>query len=256
MPVRARDHLATLKRWIEEGVSPIKMAGLSGAAQSYFLAQLLGTLDKPCLVLAPTRKEAERLSRELRFFLPEQKRPTYPAASRIYEFPPYDMTPMTGLSPHKQVVTRRLQALYALMNEKNPVIITSLDAIAVRTLPKEAFIEALDFLETGEEVERNRLLRKLEINGYRRCSLVEEWGDYSVRGGVVDLFSPWHPFPIRLEFWGDRLESIRRFDPSSQRSQSHLDDMVLLPATEFIMGEENLKRARSMGSRCQSTMTD
>ena len=93
----------------------------------------------------------------------------------------------------------------------------------------------------------NTFSRRLEINGYQRVSIAEERGDYSVRGGVIDVFSPLYPLPTRLEFWGDRLESIRQFDPQSQRSREHLEEMVLLPANEVIMDEEAVKRARSMG---------
>jgi len=77
--------------------------------------------------------------------------------------------------------------------------------------------------------------------------LVEERGDYSVRGGVIDIFSPLYPLPVRLEFWGDRLESIRQFDPISQRSMNQSKEMILLPAGEIIMDEPNISRARSMG---------
>ena len=174
---------------------------------------------------------------------------------RLHEFLPYDLTPLTGLSPHREVLTRRLQALYALMSNKNPVIITSLEAISFRILPKEAFVRALEYLEVGEELDRAVFLRRLEVIGYQRSSLVEERGDYSVRGGVIDVFAPLHPLPIRLEFWGDRLESIRQFDPNSQRSQNQLNEMVLLPAVEIIMDKENIKRARSMG-RLPNQMED
>jgi len=169
------------------------------------------------------------------------------AEARLFEFPSYEISPLTGLSPHPDIVTKRLEALYAMISNKNPVIITSLESVSLKIMPKEDFVGSLEYLETGEDVERDLLLKKLEATGYQRTSLVEERGDYSVRGGVIDLFSPLYTNPVRLEFWGERLESIRQFDSLSQRSLNHLKEMVLLPVNEIIMERRNIKRARSMG---------
>ena len=140
-----------------------------------------------------------------------------------------------------------MESLYALTSEENPVVITSIDALSLSILPKAAMIGALDYLETGEETDRERLLRRLETGGYLRTSLVEERGDYAVRGGVIDLFPPLQARPVRLEFWGDRLESIRHFDPLQQRSSDHLDALVLLPINEILQEKEHIARARSKG---------
>ncbi|MFC1869416.1 transcription-repair coupling factor, partial [Thermodesulfobacteriota bacterium] len=185
--------------------------------------------------------------RELEFFLPESYVLGDQGERRLYDFPIYDISPLAGLSPHRNVINRRLQALYALTSERCPVIITSIEAILFKIMPKEALVKALEYLEPGEEFSREDLLIRLETGGYLRTSLVEEVGDYSVRGGVIDIFPPLYSQPVRLEFWGDRLESIRHFDPVSQRSTGHLKEMTLLPSIEVIMDTENMKRARSMG---------
>ena len=243
---KSQDFL-TLKDWIEKGISPINIIGLTGSALSYAFSHLLRDLKKSCLVILPSKKEAERLYKELQFFMPGSEAALGLGKLRLYEFPPYNMSPLTGLSPHTEIVTKRLQALYALLSDKNPVVITCLDSLVSRVLPKKAFVRSLEYLEKGEEVDRDLFVRKLEITGYQRVTLVEERDDYSIRGSVVDLFSPLYPLPVRLEFWGDHLESIRQFDPLSQRSQGHLEEMVLLPANEIIMDKENIQRARSMG---------
>jgi len=223
------------------------VTGLGGSALSYFLARFLKDLQRPCMVILPSRKESERLYRELRFFMQDQGGEDQGSASRLYPFPAYDLSPLTGLSPHKEVVNSRLEALYALTAYQNAVIITSLDAVCLKVMPKKAFLNALEYVEAGEEVERAPFLRRLEAGGYDRVSLVEERGDYSVRGGVIDIYPPLYTLPIRLEFWGDHLESIRSFDPLSQRSESHLREAVLVPAKEVIMDESGLERARSLG---------
>lgn len=241
------EHLEVLKEWIEEERAQVGVVGLSGSARSYFLSQFLTDLERPCLVILPKRKEAERLSSELRFFMPDHGDEVGPAQGRLCEFPSYDLTPMTGLSPHRELISLRIQSLYGLATDTNPLVITSLEAISLKVLPKKALVNSVEYLEVGEETERESLIKRLETGGYNRVSLVEEKGDYSVRGGVIDLSSPLYPLPVRLEFWGDRIESIRRFDPLSQRSQGQMSEMVLVPANEIIMEADNIKRARSMG---------
>ncbi len=240
-------YLNQLSGWLQNRAQNMHITGITGTGRVYFLAQLLLVTESPFLVVLPTAKDAHRLFRELGFFLPESYTYSDPGDRRLYEFPVYDISPLTGLSPHRNIISARLQTLYALTSEKNPIVITSIAAILLRIMPKDAFINALEYLEAGEEIAREDLIAKLESGGYQRTSLVEEMGDYAVRGGVVDIFPPLYSQPIRLEFWGDCIESVRYFDPLNQRSTGHLKEMVLLPASEIIMNAETLKRARSMG---------
>jgi len=240
-------YLETLKARIKEGARDSSVASISGSARSFFMAELFIEVERPFLVLLPNAKEAARFSRELSFFLPESYGRNEPGERGLYDFPAYDISPLSGLSPHRNVINRRLRTLYALTSEKNPIVVTSLEAVLFRIMPKDALIKALEYLEPGEDIERDSLLKKLETGGYLRTSLVEEMGDYSVRGGVIDVFPPMYSAPVRLEFWGDRLESIRHFDPETQRTTTILKELSLLPASEIIMADENMKRARSMG---------
>lgn len=244
---KGQNPLSHLNKWVEDGIRAMRVVGLSGAARAYGFARFLDDLNQPCLVVFPDKKGAERFYREVRFFMGSPKNGHHDAAMRLYRFPPYDMSPLTGLSPHSQLITERINALYALLTAPNPVVVTSFEALCYRVMPKSALTDALEYLEEGEEVDREDLIKTLEMNGYQHTSMVEERGDYSVRGGVVDVFSPLYPMPVRLEFWGDRLESIRQFDPASQRSEESLHDLTLLPVCEIIKGRKNIKRARSMG---------
>jgi len=232
---------------LEEGVKDLAVTGLSGSARAYFLSSLVLELEMTCLFVLPTAKHARRFYREMEFFLPELFARGEPEARRLYDFPVYDISPLRGLSPHPEIVARRLRALYALTSVRGSVVVTSTEACHFRLMPKEALVGALEPMEAGEEVDRERLLQKLEAYGYQRTSLVEETGDYSVRGGVVDLFPPLYRNPVRLEFWGDTIESIRYFDPLGQRSLTGLKEFILVPANEILMGEENIRRARAMG---------
>jgi len=244
---RLDDQQVRLKQWIDQGVKDLSVTGLSGSARAYCLSGLLLELERPCLIVLPTAKEAKKFLRELEFFLPKGLASGEGEDRRLYPFPIYDISPLKGLSPHREIVSQRLEALYALASEKAPVVLTSAEAVLFRILPKKEMMAAVDFLQAGEEVEREKLLRKLETCGFQRTSLVEERGDYSVRGGLIDLFPPLYANPLRVEFFGDKVESLRFFDAMSQRSLRSLKEAIVLPANEILMGEANVQRARSMG---------
>lgn len=245
--MKQQNDFTNVFKWLKAGKNPVTLIGFSGSARAYFLSRLMDKVNRPCLVILPQGKDAEPIYRDLRFFLSasdEQGRATH---ARLGRFPAYDLTPLTGLSPQREVVTQRLRALFSLSSDPHPFILTSLEALSFRVLPKRALIDALDYFEAGEELDRDRLLRKLEMTGYQRTSLVEETGDYAVRGGVLDIFCPLYRSPVRLEFWGDHVESIRTFDPVSQRSQKPVKAFTLIPANEILTAHEHIKRARSMG---------
>ena len=248
-------YLRIVQDWVEQKTGKISVTGLPGTARAYFLSELLMETERPCCIILPKAGDAGRFFRELEFFLPETSVQKESPERRLFDFPLYDISPLTGLSPHRTIVNRRLQSLYALTSSRCPIIVTSLEAILFRIMPKEALIGALEYLEPGEEIRREDLLLTLEKGGYLHTSLVEEEGDYSVRGSVIDVFPPLYSNPVRLDFWGDRLESIRSFNPVTQRSSGHLQEMILLPSSEIIMDEENMKRARSMG-RLPDQITD
>ena len=238
--------LQELTKGVEHGLRLISVRGLSDTALSFFFDQFLSRLRRPCLALLPEQKEASRVFNQLRFFMSEESQEGGPE-TRLSLFSPYDISPLSGLSPHQEIITARLESLYHLLNHGRAVVISSIDAVVFKTLPKHSFLKAIELLETGEEIHRDSLIRYLETSGYRRSSLVEERGEYAVRGSILDLFPPLHPNPIRLEFWGDLLESMRYFDPLSQRSLAPLDECVVIPCREVLTGIKNLEKARTMG---------
>ena len=243
-------NLIELKKWIDEGITDLHVTGLTGAVRAYFLAGLLRDMERPSLIILPLAKDATRFYRELGLFLSESNGASPERERRLFDFPIYDISPLSGLSPHGDVISRRLESLYRLTAEKNPIVVTSIETIYLRILPKKSLIKAIEYLEVQEEVRREDLLHGLESKGYLRTSLVEERGDYSVRGGVIDIFPPLYEQPLRLEFWGDRIESIRHFEPLNQRSTNQLNEMVLLPANGlFLRRSAGRRRFRRMGGR-------
>jgi transcription-repair coupling factor (superfamily II helicase) len=236
-----RDNLTILKREIKHKAKLLEVTGITGSALAYLLSQLLVEIANPCLIILPHSEEAGEFYKDLDFFLPSQKN------KRVLLFPSYDISPQTGLSPPKELISQRIEALYFLSTSNDPIVVTSLEAIMTRLLPKEIFLSSVDYIALNEEIDRDDMIKKLQSFGYFRTSLVEERGDFSVRGGVIDLYPPLYDSAIRVEFWGNKVESIRLFNPVNQRSKADLKMLTILPANEIIMSPSNIKRARSMG---------
>ncbi|HIJ20809.1 MAG TPA: hypothetical protein HPP58_07170, partial [Deltaproteobacteria bacterium] len=159
--------LQTLTEWAEKNDHSISITGLSGTALIYFFAETLTRVNRPCLAILPDRKEARNAFKELRFFLEDPD--VYGEDShsiRFHHFPAYDMSPLMGLSPQRDIIAARIRALYMLISEKNAVVITSPEAICFNLLPKESLLKSLEYLEAGEEIDREALIRRLEMNGY------------------------------------------------------------------------------------------
>lgn len=213
-----------------EGHDEKRIFGLQGSAKAYAISLAARQLDCPLVVLSPTVKEAERLFLDLSFFLGEEADPP-PLARRLHLFPGWDILPFETLSPHPDQTAARMEGLYRLTQQPAPVLVTNPAAIMQRVVPRESF-SSTHFME-GQEVDREILLRRLTDLGFVRAPLVEERGDFSVRGGIVDLFPPGYERPIRMEFTDDNIDSIREFDPRTQRSRSHHGELLLLPVKEF-----------------------
>jgi len=232
---------------LERGARTVTVTGLEGTSLVYFISLALSQIKRPCIILASEAKDASRIASHLRFFLSETSSDSRAEVQRIGEFSPYDISPLTGLSPALEIITARIESLYRLLSFDDSVVVTSVQGSFLKTLPKSAFLKAMDLIAVGEEVDREALIQEIESLGFHRTSLAEERGDYAVRGGVVDIFPPFYHLPVRLEFWGDQVESIRLFDPATQRSTTSVEELVLLPCSEILTQKEHIERARSMG---------
>jgi transcription-repair coupling factor (superfamily II helicase) len=172
----------------------------------------------------------------------------------LYAFPGYENLPFVELTPDCQTASARLEAAYSLATQASPPIIVATGIALVQPLPPRDRLAAItEYLVVGEELNREKFLLHLEAGGYTRRPLVEERGDYSVRGGVLDFFPPLSPDPIRLEFWGDTVESIRHFNPTTQRSSKHLEDAIVLPVSEVFLDQQSQKLASSRLRSVKST---
>jgi transcription-repair coupling factor (superfamily II helicase) len=217
----------------------VKVIGTS----SYSLASALATSDIPWdgrrarLLLVPSDSELRPLTECLNFFDPNRK---------IMELPSFDVNPYSGLYPNPRLAAARVRWLFEAQNAKpGQVFIASMAGLLQKTLPFSLLARTSLIISKGQTLDSN-FFKILEGFGYHACSIVDEVGGYSRRGGIVDLFSPSSDQPFRLELFGDDIESIRNFDPESQRSQSdEISEIVILPPHEIIYSEDDLQQTIS-----------
>ena len=223
----------TLRRFLNGRWAGAKrLQGLQGGALAYVLGLAAEQNNRPMLVITASAQDAENLHRDLSFFIGEEPS-LAPFRKRLHLFPSWEVLPFEKLSPHPDNLAGRLEGLYKLIEEPAPILISTPAALMQKVIPRDALKRSYLYIVAGQDLSREALTEHLAQWGFQNVPLVEEYGDFSVRGGIIDLFSPGNKLPIRLEFDGDRLESIREFNPSSQRSEGVLEDLLLLPVKEF-----------------------
>ncbi len=223
------DSIAALRR----GEQRITIPGLKGSSQALFVAELVRAgLEKP-LVIASTQEAAEEFCRELTFFSGGDLNAAL--------FPAWDAAPFSASSPHPDVTGARLDTLFRLQNGLSRITVLPVAAALQRVLPRRTLNDSSCYLLAGEEFDRDELLARLIRMGYANVPLVEDRGTFAVRGGILDIFPPNLPTPVRIEFFGDTAETMRAFDPLTQRSLQPIEELVLLPSRELLLSEEVLE---------------
>ena len=212
---------ASLVSTLETGESAA-VTGIGQINRSHMIAGLFRELNRPLVVLCQDDIAARRLQEELKDFLgfsapilPSRELTLYEAAvvSRSWE-------------------QKRLRQLYDLASGKTSLQILSWESASMRTMPKSVLMGAAFTLEVGQEYPLDTLLQKLTAAGYSRCGMVEGSGQFAVRGGIVDIFSPAADQPIRAEFFGDELDTMGYFNPETQRRSDNIDTVTILPVAE------------------------
>jgi len=228
---------STLAHAVADAAQPERwrVQGLAGGAPAYFVARFFAITPRPSLILAPNAAEAERLAGDLRFFLGEDDEAA-PFSRRVHYLSSWDVVPFEDISPPPEAVAARIEGLYHLRHGKNPIVVTTPEAVLQRVPPPDVFSERYWYLVEGDELDTEKMAERLDAWGYRRLGMVEDGGEFSVRGGIVDIYPPAHPYPLRLELAGDVIERIYRFDPATQRSLGAEQELLILPVSEIPFG--------------------
>ncbi|SFX08076.1 transcription-repair coupling factor [Marinospirillum alkaliphilum] len=216
-----------LQRWLQ----------LPDAAGALALTEAAAALDAPLLVVCPDSSSAQQLVDELRFFAGDQL--------PVFSLPDWEVLPYDRFSPHQDIVSERLKTLLALPTQKQGLLVVPVTTLMQR-LPPADFVasHALD-LQPGQRLDLHGFRRQLEEAGYRNVDTVYEHGEFAVRGGLLDLFPMGCEQPIRIELFDDEIESLRFFNPETQRTEEKAERISLLPAHEFALTEAALKHFRT-----------
>jgi transcription-repair coupling factor (superfamily II helicase) len=232
----------------------VEFYGMNGSERAYLIWRIYRELRIPIFVVAPSGKAAQSILEDLRFFQDA-------AGVPLFLFPSYNILPFKFLAYHNETAARRIYGLYQLLESKTPpIVVSTVDALLQKVIPKQEIINYAELIVAGEEIERDDLIEKLVCGGYAHASIVEEPGDFCVRGGIVDIYCPLYNDPLRIEFFGDTVESIRRFSAASQRTLQSIDEAVVLPAREVVLNKallpQIISRIRSRASELEIPLTE
>jgi transcription-repair coupling factor (superfamily II helicase) len=214
---------------LREGTGRIRVSGLSPTAKALLLVLLRRHADRPLIVVVNDNRVVEDFVPVLRGFC-ELTSACDPEA--VVALPARDVLPFQNLSPHPELQEERATALWKIATGKASIVVSPVAATAILQRSAEYYSDLARILRRGESFDVDNLLAHLNTVGYNSADVVEMPGEYALRGGILDVYSPEAERPVRIEFFGDEVESIRRFDPASQRSSNPMDEALLLPLTE------------------------
>jgi transcription-repair coupling factor (superfamily II helicase) len=214
---------------LREGTGRTRVSGLTSAAKALLLVLLQRRAERPLIIVVNDNRAVEEFIPVLRGFC-ELTAACDPEA--VVSLPARDVLPFQNLSPHPELQEERATALWKISTGSASIVVTPVAATAIRLRAAEFYTDLARTIRRGESLDTDALLAHLNTVGYNPADVVEMPGQYALRGGILDVYSPEAERPVRIEFFGDEVDSIRRFDPASQRSSTAVDEALLLPLTE------------------------
>ncbi len=233
---------------LKEGTGRIRVSGLIPTAKALLLVILQKAAGRPLIIVVPDNRAAEDLVPVLQAFC---ELTGAAAPESVVSLPNHDVLPFQNLSPHPEIQEERAVALWKIATGAASFVVSPIAATALRLRSAEYYADLARTVRRGDTLNVDMLLPHLNTVGYHSTDVVEMPGEYALRGGILDVYSPEDERPVRIEFFGDEVESIRKFDPATQRSSNSTDEALLLPLTETPVSEELLGavHARLSGKR-------
>jgi transcription-repair coupling factor (superfamily II helicase) len=219
----------------------VRLAGLTDPAKTLLVTLAAAELGRPTIFIVESNQRAEALVEPLRWFY---RAITGKPGHRVVHLPSLEVLPYDNRSPHAEISEDRAVALWRFANADADLMIAPVQAALWRMRDPEFYSQLACTIQRDQDIPHRELLNYLAGAGYDRQVTCEMPGQYSVRGGIIDVFSPEAPQPVRIELLGDTIESIRAFDPNTQRSTNPMERATLLPLTEFPRRAEVLERLR------------
>src|ERR1700733_10133589 len=244
-----------VRRHLSGGTGRRRVSGLTFTARALYLPFFVRAANAPCIIIVADNKAAEALHAavlsacELTGALPPES---------VLRLPAHDVLPFENLSPHPEIQETRAATLWKIATGSARFIIAPVEAACMKLFPRDYYRALALHLRTGEEYMPDMLVEHLLSVGYTKVDVVEMPGQVTLRGGILDFYSPEMARPVRIDFFGDEIESIRKFEPESQRSSTPLDEALLLPLTETPVSEKLLAavHARLSRSRMEASGDD
>ncbi|HET8549601.1 MAG TPA: transcription-repair coupling factor, partial [Bryobacteraceae bacterium] len=236
-----------LIRRLQRGEQSLALSGLTATARAIYLVLLARAAERPLFVIVDGNQQAERLYELVASFhdlLTPAREGGHPQI-----LPALDVLPHQHLSPHNEISEQRAVALWRMATRTPPITITPIASALLRTEQRDFYRQLAVALRVGEEMALEDIVNHLESIGYQKREPVELVGEYSVRGGILDVFPAEAERPLRIEFFGDLIESMRRFDAETQRSVLEINDALLLPLIEYPRSPEIFREAAELAGR-------
>ena len=209
---------------------------LVGASTSLTAAELARSLQKPVVVLADDPRHADQLEAESRYFAGTDV--------PVSHFVEWETLPYDSFSPHQDIISQRLAVIATLPQLQSGIVIVSSPALLQRLPPIDYVAARTLLLRAGQTLGRQAFIDDLSAAGYLRIPQVEEHGEFAVRGSLIDVFPMGSDQPVRIDFFDDEIETLRKFNPESQLSGESTESIQILPAREVPLDQENIKRFR------------
>jgi transcription-repair coupling factor (superfamily II helicase) len=202
----------------------------AGSERALVIAELAAACSKPLVLVLPAHRDCETMAADLQFFVKDEN-------TDISVFPAYNILPFKQIAYHNETAARRIRLLYRLAvgAVDRQIVLLPAETLLQRLIPKNILTDYAELVISGDDLDRDSFIAHLQAGGYNHTGLVEEPGEFSIRGGIIDVFSPLYQEPIRMELFGDTVDSLRFFSSRSQRRTGSLEEAVILPAKEVVL---------------------
>lgn len=231
-PLKDSSEFREIMNAIEKRRYPIGVFGLSESARGYLINGVYDELDKPFLILSHSDVEAKNIYEDLNLYLPNVF--YFPTREVVF----YNIDAISG-----DLRWERLKVIREMTKKGRKIIVASIESLAQKYIPFELYKEFTFSFKVGDTISLEQLSERLVQCGYERVDIVEAKGQFSIRGGIMDIFPPFSSLPCRIELFGDEVDSIRTFNTESQRSTEKIREVEIFPAKEMILSRETVQKA-------------
>ncbi len=221
-----------------KGDTDVVVSGLAGTARALFIAGLWQNVRRPLIVVTAHDRNVSPLADDIEYF---HQALNTTAASMVCRFPAWETDPYSGITPHADILQTRATTLWCMRQKQADIVVASLPALASRLVAPSSFDTFSLHVGKGDDLSLELLVEHLTIAGYLRQEPIGSPGEFSVRGGIVDIFSPLMRGPVRMEFFGDTVDSIREFDLDDQRSRGPVQHVDILPMLDVLVSHEMIR---------------